>query len=1501
MENSSLIGKGTKLTEFFQQHNARSTFDQQLHGASGDDATSLIFPALGALFMLLFGGLLLTSASACCKSFSSNSTGSQSRNEKHKQGGIDFSAFLEEKAHPQVSSVLQQENNDVVDAVKKSYCELPQYAPLSGVMGNVPGMRAEAYSIYGHVQSKTSDKGLSPIHEVTEESDKNIEGAESKKNRNSNCQSETRKSDGIQNGNDVEGISKLEKQSDVVSSSSVSISCDQDELYCYSHKRHESPDSRVSVCLSNHMRSDSKRAENLSHAEGRLSVLKNERAPSDLYRTAQDCSLKQSNDTNTHASTTDGFRQLDNTARNTPGLQVSNQSDTTYNDAIDNDIIESPLGRFTIEKWLADVIDRDTSRQEEPSYDWKRKRKLSKDEQREILRRLQPGIQVKDSSEGKRKGHKPFVTGEIVNRESNVLKGGRLSRLRVVCAPSEMCIHGTACCERNIHGTACCERDIHGTACCERDIHGTACCERDIHGTACCERDIHGTACCERDIHGTACCERDIHGTACCERDIHGTACCEHCSEHHQTSIKHEEQGFFSGKSQKHVRVKNITESKPRNTDVVRGASAFADSTAEMSNSHGQQDSIRGASAFAGWNAGLHAPDLAGKSFTLGDNKAITRGASAFSCSSSVGDAADVRGASAFAGKDYKKSFHASSADMVGHDIKGGADIRGASTFGEKEIPRGASGFESPSEDNTSCEKSRNSIRSISTLQRKLLPRGENSLRSRPELVSLSAAGIPSTDAIIDTVNGAERKAGLPMRNADKHQSRKELTDAERRGFKMQGFHSERASSKAENNAPNWIPDASYPESIASNHRSSKEQSNHGQSKRKLRDFMPDDKHLGKPEAHSTRESNRLFDCAQSLTRRPGHHGYPDETAARLTGVGEALTYPEIIARGEEEGEFACPEDTTSLVGTSSVSLSLAVMSDQGEPMDEFMRGTGPRDVHRLIQKESGDRCKSANEALTVKRRIQENNVSIASCAGHNEATNHKLKRHQSCEELRRNNEKNVDIKQLKRFFSHVKSTTKIRNDDNESQRMRTGSHGVENIEKKPDSARHQCASLQMLNNKGICDDPRRSSTPKCLLQESDERRTLSRNSIEPIASLKKDPSIEPIASLRKNHSIEPIASRGKNHSIEPIASLGKNHSIEPIASLGKNPSIEAIASRGKNHSIEPIASRGKNPSALSGLLKALKRDKQSRSSLSQKQTGNISNIEESFLSYNGEAMGKLDFCLFYDRMNCRNPTLYVTVLQATNLSLDFESASSIHIETCIESENPQWKKTKTVRSGENSVFNDLIVISGLKQSELSNAILQFLLVSDNIQRACANASISLAPLKSRDKLKQTCSLQRTLVEDDDTLEGRGRHDQQTQVPVGALYLGLKYSSLEEQLLVQILKARGLPAMTKTGETDPFILLTVKDPGSVVAERRTSVQRSQRNPVFDSKHVIDIQITRMPLATLELLVIHKGIAKNRSIGNVRIGMDAGKDGMDHWNEILCNPDDIVHKWHQIYK
>ena len=134
------------------------------------EISPILFPAaIGALLMVMCAGLLFSSRGPFCK-IKTMTDRKVKRKFEEKYGRRAISFYnVPQKIVKEPCSVLQQENNDIVDAVKKEYQDLPQHQPVSGLVGNVVGLNGWTCAV-NDCRPELTEKGASPIH-VTRSSD----------------------------------------------------------------------------------------------------------------------------------------------------------------------------------------------------------------------------------------------------------------------------------------------------------------------------------------------------------------------------------------------------------------------------------------------------------------------------------------------------------------------------------------------------------------------------------------------------------------------------------------------------------------------------------------------------------------------------------------------------------------------------------------------------------------------------------------------------------------------------------------------------------------------------------------------------------------------------------------------------------------------------------------------------------------------------------------------------------------------------------------------------------------------------------------------------------------------------------------------------------------------------------------------------------------------------------------------------------------------------------
>lgn len=111
----------------------------------------------------MFGGVLFSSGAPLCKTKTfSDSKYKRKFEQQYGRRKIRFHN-VPEKIALEPCPVLQQENNDIVDAVKKEYQDLPQYQPVSSIVSSIVGLHGQTCAV-SFPKPEVIERGASPIH-----------------------------------------------------------------------------------------------------------------------------------------------------------------------------------------------------------------------------------------------------------------------------------------------------------------------------------------------------------------------------------------------------------------------------------------------------------------------------------------------------------------------------------------------------------------------------------------------------------------------------------------------------------------------------------------------------------------------------------------------------------------------------------------------------------------------------------------------------------------------------------------------------------------------------------------------------------------------------------------------------------------------------------------------------------------------------------------------------------------------------------------------------------------------------------------------------------------------------------------------------------------------------------------------------------------------------------------------------------------------------------------
>ena len=438
------------------------------------EISSILFPAaIGALLMVMCAGLLFSSRGPFCKiKTMTDSKVKRKFEEKYGRRAISF-YNVPQKIAKEPCSVLQQENNDIVDAVKKEYQDLPQYQPVSGLLGNVVGLNGWTCAV-NDCRPELTDRGASPIH-VTRSSD-SLDNCISLRMDNEtdkmrqNMPKENKKSSVVFYNADTvdEEVARIPSASSGIGTNlSDNFEADSLEEFPLAESEPQAIDDTIpernerSVPLQNACTQFVPPIIDRGvYIGGRSSVLRYARAPSCVCINACKCPVHGTNATKVitpdHEDRTvrdrltwgdiapkENAQHHDLLRLNTPPADVSKPETT------EQQRVQSPLRRDDVEKWLSDV---EAFREENDPFGESKPDASDVESENSLRDTTVPGRRrIREPT------HKSLQLlkrqelildddwSQAVQTKPSLHRGGRASCLEIVRAPSSLCVCAGKC------------------------------------------------------------------------------------------------------------------------------------------------------------------------------------------------------------------------------------------------------------------------------------------------------------------------------------------------------------------------------------------------------------------------------------------------------------------------------------------------------------------------------------------------------------------------------------------------------------------------------------------------------------------------------------------------------------------------------------------------------------------------------------------------------------------------------------------------------------------------------------------------------------------------------------------------------------------------------------------------------------------------------------------------------------------------------------------------
>ncbi|GAB1607817.1 synaptotagmin-12-like [Argonauta hians] len=267
--------------------------------------------------------------------------------------------------------------------------------------------------------------------------------------------------------------------------------------------------------------------------------------------------------------------------------------------------------------------------------------------------------------------------------------------------------------------------------------------------------------------------------------------------------------------------------------------------------------------------------------------------------------------------------------------------------------------------------------------------------------------------------------------------------------------------------------------------------------------------------------------------------------------------------------------------------------------------------------------------------------------------------------------------------------------------------------------------------------------------------------------------------------------------------------------------------------------------------------------------------------------IGQLEFALEYDK---EVSELVITIIQAKDLQPNqFTGLLDTYIRVMMIGGKTVKFSTKVQKNTTDPVYKERFLFN-LEQSQVDNKVIQFQVFSvDKYARhkVIGESEIKVGDIDLRLPIKMWLNL-RDLDE---------RHAE-----FGDIMFSLSYLPTAERLTIVIVKARNLKWASNKDTGDPFVKVYLLQNGKKINKKRTTVKRSESNPIFNEAMIFSVPATALSTVQLRITVAEI-VADNRtpSLGHVIVGNSTSGTELSHWNQMMTSLRKPVAMWHNLRK
>ncbi|NXC14079.1 SYT15 protein, partial [Corythaeola cristata] len=136
----------------------------------------------------------------------------------------------------------------------------------------------------------------------------------------------------------------------------------------------------------------------------------------------------------------------------------------------------------------------------------------------------------------------------------------------------------------------------------------------------------------------------------------------------------------------------------------------------------------------------------------------------------------------------------------------------------------------------------------------------------------------------------------------------------------------------------------------------------------------------------------------------------------------------------------------------------------------------------------------------------------------------------------------------------------------------------------------------------------------------------------------------------------------------------------------------------------------------------------------------------------------------------------------------------------------------------------------------------------------------------------------------------------------GDIQFSLSYNDYLGRLTVVVLRARGLKLQEESHAVSVYVKVSLMNHNKFIKSKKTAAILGSPNPVYNETFSFKADQTELDTASLSLSVLQgtKG-EKTHLLGRVVVGpfmYTRGKE-LEHWNEMISKPKELVKRWHAL--